>query len=248
MASLAPDAPESSGNAEGWLSVGDFAAARRLSVRTVKRYIEAGEVETKKESGRRFVRDFEKGQSESAKRDTAKGTEGTPQKGRDGEGMSLPVSLHAQSERQKGQSESVRSAKRDTLEGTEGTNTVSLLALSSEGEAGEVARLRADLEREREGAAFLRGVIEQLQRDGAETRSALRKALDLAPKQLAAPSGAPLPVHPDSSATFEHRDTRAGEVGSSGPDVAGGPQTGGNGGESLSYGEIADELERMLSR
>jgi hypothetical protein len=32
--------------------------------------------------------------------------------------------------------------------------------------------------------AFLRGVIEQLQRDGAETRNALRKALELAPKML----------------------------------------------------------------
>jgi len=153
------DAPESPPNRQEWLSVGDFAAARRLSVRTVKRYIEAGEVETKKESGRRFVRDFEKGQTGHLERDTAKGTEGTRRdrrdrrdtkgqkghegtegtrrdtKGHEGEDMSLPVSLHAQSEGQKGQGESVRSA---TLEETEGTNIVSLLALSSEGEAGEV--------------------------------------------------------------------------------------------------------------
>jgi hypothetical protein len=43
------------------------------------------------------------------------------------------------------------------------------------------ARLLAQLETEN---AFLRGVVEQLQRDGAETRAALRKALDGQPKQL----------------------------------------------------------------
>jgi hypothetical protein len=43
------------------------------------------------------------------------------------------------------------------------------------------ARLLAQMEREN---AFLRGVIEQLQRDGAETRQALKRALDLAPRQL----------------------------------------------------------------
>lgn len=42
-------------------------------------------------------------------------------------------------------------------------------------------RLLSQLEGEN---AFLRGVIEQLQRDGAETRAALRKALENAPKQL----------------------------------------------------------------
>ncbi len=173
-------------------------------------------------------------------------TEGTPRKGHDGEGMSLPVSLHAQSEGQKGQSESVRSAKRDTLEGTQGTNAVSLLALSGEAEAREVARLRADLEHERDGAAFLRSVIEQLQRDGAEVRAALRKALELAPKQLAAPS----PVGrngTDSSARIAPEGAQNGEAGNC-PKASDGAQTGRNGGESLSYGDVADELERMLNQ
>ncbi len=74
---MPPDAitaPEASETPETWLFVGDFAAARRLSVRTVKRYIEAGEVETKKENGRRFVRDFEKGQKGHGEGDTVKGT------------------------------------------------------------------------------------------------------------------------------------------------------------------------------
>ena len=37
---------------------------------------------------------------------------------------------------------------------------------------------------------FLRGVVEQLQRDAAEVRAALRKALELAPKELPAPAEA----------------------------------------------------------
>jgi len=228
MALPTSDAPERDEMSEVWLSVGDFAAARRLSTRTVKRYIEAGDVETKKENGRRFVRDFEKGQKGHAQRDTAKVpkvTDGTPQKGHEGEGMSLPVSLHAQSEGQKGQSESV---KRDTLEG----------------EARELARLRADLEREREGVAFLRGVIEQLQRDGAETRNALRKALELAPKQLAAPS----PVKADETARNAPQSQLSNKSGSYSPDALEGAKTGGEGdGAGVSYASIADELERMLN-
>lgn len=43
------------------------------------------------------------------------------------------------------------------------------------------ARYTAQLEGEN---TFLRGVIEQLQRDGAETRQHLKRALELAPKQL----------------------------------------------------------------
>jgi hypothetical protein len=203
----------------------------------VKRYIEAGDVETKKESGRRFVRDFSEGQKGRSEGDTAKvskGTEGTERKGHDGEGMSL----HAQKEGQKGQkgqSESVRSAKRDTAKGT---RPLSLLALSGEAEARDFARLRADLEREREGAAFLRGVIEQLQRDGAEVRAALRKALELAPKQLAAPS----PVHPDSSARNPPQSGLSNKSGSYDGAALNGPQ---RGGESLSYGDVADLLDAM---
>lgn len=93
---------------------------------------------------------------------------------------------------------------------------------------------------------FLRGVIEQLQRDGAEVRAALRKALELAPKQLPASSGAPSPVAPDSSARIERRDTRAREVGSSGHADADGPQTGGKRGEmALTLSDVADMIEAM---
>lgn len=66
---------------------------------------------------------------------------------------------------------------------------------------------------------FLRGVIEQLQRDGAETRNALREALKLAPKQLAAPS----PATPGAT--------------------MGAPKA-----APLTYGDIADLIEQELNR
>jgi len=76
------DAPKPSPNATEtpakWVSVAEAAAARRCSIRTVKRWIEQGEVETRKEGGRRLV-------SMPEKRDT----EGTRQKGHQGHFVSL---------------------------------------------------------------------------------------------------------------------------------------------------------------
>jgi len=98
---------------------------------------------------------------------------------------------------------------------------------------------------------FLRGVIEQLQRDGAETRNALRRALELAPKQLAAPSpsGVASSVASDGSARNTPQREKNGEVGRDGPNVLGGAKTGGKRGETpVSYASIADELERMMSQ
>lgn len=82
---------------------------------------------------------------------------------------------------------------------------------------------------------FLRGVVEQLQRDGAETRSALREALKLAPKQLAQGAAEGARNGADRAPNRE--------VGNYGPDVSQGAQTGG---KPLSYGDIADEAERMM--
>lgn len=64
-----------------------------------------------------------------------------------------------------------RDANRRT-EGREPTNT-------------QNDELRELLSRERENAVFLRGVIEQLQRDAIELRAIARDALKIAPRQLA---------------------------------------------------------------
>ena len=169
LASNPPNANPTGATVSPWLSVADFAAARGCSPRTVKRWIEAGEIETRKDGGRRWVRarlePLQKGQSE--------GTEGTPkgtrQKGHEPGAVSLSVSNHAQSKGQKGH-----------LEGTKGTperdrETAQVVTLSSAREA----ELKTEIQ-------FLRGLVEGHQRAEAELRAALRDALKSAPKQLTA--------------------------------------------------------------
>ena len=73
-----------------------------------------------------------------------------------------------------------------------------------DGSETEVEMLRATVERDTSEISFLRGVIEQLQRDGAETRAALREALK-SPKQLTSGTTQTAPESPISS------DNRAGE-------------------------------------
>lgn len=111
------------------------------------------------------------------------------------------------------------------------------------------ARLLAQLEGEN---AFLRGVVEQLQRDGAETRNALRRALELAPKQLVAPSpsgiASPVAPAPDGSARNAPQRAQNSEAGTSSGAALNDAKTRGiNAGAGLTYGDIADELERMLN-
>lgn len=81
---------------------------------------------------------------------------------------------------------------------------------------------------------FLRSVIEQLQRDGAETRNALREALKLAPKQLAQGTD-------ESARNGTGRDEKS-EVSACRPDVPRDGET------PISYGSIADELERIMNQ
>lgn len=97
--------------------------------------------------------------------------------------------------------------------------------------------LRELLARERENAAFLRGVIEQLQRDAIELRAIARDALKVAPRQIAQGT--------DETA----RDAPELAKKSESVNHLGDAQTGKNRGEApVSYGSIADELERMLNQ
>jgi hypothetical protein len=109
----------------------------------------------------------------------------------------------------------------------------------------EVELLEDALARERENAAFLRGVVEQLQRDGAETRAALRKALDGQPKQLTSgeQSGA-------ASGNLEQLGTKNGRDGGKlrAVKVRSVVTTGAasNGADLSSYGALADWLENEI--
>ncbi len=48
-------------SATDWQTIADFAGARGCSIRTVKRWIESGSVESRKDGARRLVRDIEEG-------------------------------------------------------------------------------------------------------------------------------------------------------------------------------------------
>ena len=89
---------------------------------------------------------------------------------------------------------------------------------------GGTSELRQNEKSERETEmkaeiAFLRNVVEAQQRDAVELRQALKRALDLAPKQLTAGATEAPPAKPE-------------------------PQ----GKKPLTYNDIADEIERNLNR
>jgi len=236
------DAPKVPANREEWLSVSEAAGRLGISTKTLRKRMARGEVafrrvvlarggaayevEMESEMERSkpmFQTDASKFQSDF-QTERKNGRNGSRFGSRNG----TPSSVN-------------RSVLETEVEHSKPTSkTVSKPTLEME---REVARLRADLEHEREGAAFLRGVIEQLQRDGAETRSALREALKLAPKQLAAGESSTM----NQTARNAPQSVPNGEVGTHGPKASKGTQTGGNGGESLSYGNIADMLEAQLN-
>lgn len=98
--------------------------------------------------------------------------------------------------------------------------------------------LRDQLAREREQNQFLRGVIEQLQRDGAETRAALREAQKQSKPQLTQGSATDGPQRAEI--------TNTNNVPSDAPSAAKSPAK--RDGAPLTYNDIADQLERDFNR
>ena len=87
--------------------------------------------------------------------------------------------------------------------------------------------------------AFLRATIEQLQRDGAETRASLREALKAMPKQLSA--GAP------ETARNAQNEPQNLAAGNGGREASNGPRIVPEREETrLTYGDLADMLEKEL--
>jgi excisionase family DNA binding protein len=124
----------------------------------------------------------------------------------------------------------VNSAKSDTNAAKSRTSRTPDAAKSDTPDSDRVAEMRAEIQ-------FLRGVIEQLQRDGAETRAALREALKSKAPQLTQGSSPDAPQSPQNGAAG--KDSRRAENGAQKPaERDGGPVT---------YGSIADELEEKLN-
>ncbi len=107
----------------------------------------------------------------------------------------------------------------------------------------------------RDEVKFLRGVIEQLQRDGAETRAALRSALKLtgaaSVPMLTAGDAPPVP-QPTPTEPPQRNESGAavneGATGTDSPKDASAPGTATATGAALTYGDIADEIERNLNQ
>jgi hypothetical protein len=133
------NAPESPAN---WFSVAAFALARGVSIRTVKRWIENGEVTTKKDGARRLVwlekeghsRDI-RGTQERDIRDTEEGHEGTQ----------APLSL----------------SEVGTQQGHKGTRLVSLPSERENELKDEIRFLRGIVESDRRDMGELRAALRE---------------------------------------------------------------------------------------
>jgi len=256
------DAPERPQNGEVWLCVADAAGRLGISTKTLRKRMARGEVAFRRvilaRGGAAYEVEMEIGmegemerskpmfQTDASKFQSDFQTEG--KNGRNGSRFGsrngTPSSVNRSGLEVEVETE-VESSKPTSISVSKPMPESSKPALEME---TEVARLRADLERERGGAAFLRGVIEQLQRDGAEVRAALRKALELAPKQLAAPSPSVPDAPPvgqvgtDSSARNAPQSQLSNKSGSYDGAALNGAQ---KGGESLTLGEVADMIEAL---
>lgn len=208
--------------ASQWLPVAEAARALGVSDRTVKRRIEAGEIESKLENlprggVRRLVlmEDREGHERDKTERDV-QDTKRTAER------ATLKRKGEAERDVQDNRAGRARQAERDTS-----------------GAEREVEVLRDALAHEREQNAFFRATIEQHQRSEAELRQSLREALRAMPKAITAGEGA----------TIAENKPQNGAAGGSGPSASNGPESGGNRGEAgISYASIADELERMMNQ
>lgn len=118
------------------------------------------------------------------------------------------------------------------------TNAATRRDNSDQNAATMETELRDKLERERQQNQFLRGVIEQLQRDGAETRAALREAQKQSKPQLT--TGTPTDARQDAQTGTATNNSHA--------DASDQQQPTGETKRPLTYADIADQLERTLNK
>ena len=204
-----------------WLTTGAAAAALGVAPKTVRRRIERGELEARKSArdGGGIGWLVLIGGEVDSERDIEADTKGTPGAHRNGQ--------------PRRQIERVTDSERD--KGAERKGHETPIEKDNTNEAERVSDLRDEVK-------FLRGVIEQLQRDGAETRAALREALKSKTPQLTAGDAAPIAT--EATGRDEKRETAKDS-----PKDASAPQRRASARESaLTYAELADELEARLNR
>lgn len=204
-----------------WLSVGDVAALLGVSARAVQKRAERGTIPARRVKHGRALRWEIDGREldGSGSQDVRKMDAKRSQDGRE------PNAQTVNSER-----ETVRKVDaRRSQDGREPFASPDALT----------ARLLAQLETEN---AFLRGVIEQLQRDGAETRAALRESLKQRAPQLTA-GDAP------ASANGAPQRAPTGAADTDSPATGNGSQRAPHAPKRpITYDSIADEIEAMMNR
>ena len=219
--STAPTEPNAGA---AWLSVRDAAAALGISSKTVWRRARAGELTARKVASERGGKVWEIALEPSGQTDRPTGQSRAD--------TDRPTDAQApEIEREpSGQTERIPTGQADKASG--------------QTDAGAAAQFTAHLIEENK---FLRATVEQLQRDGAEVRAALREAQKQNRPQLTAGESSTIEPTP---ANRQQRE----QTGAAGNDSHGAPngsETGIQSAESgkvITYDSIADELEAMLSQ
>ena len=200
-----------------WLTTSQAAAALGISPKTVWRRARAGELTARKVAGERGGKVWEIALKPSGQTDRPSG-QTRPDTERPSKAQTPEIEREAS-----GQTERPPNGQAAKPNGQ-----------SLSGEAGAAVQFTAHLIEENR---FLRATVEQLQRDGAEVRAALREAL----KQRA-------PQLPQGSAQDAPESPQTGAADTDSPKAAKGSENGLKRDKSpLSYGDIADELERSLN-
>lgn len=219
---VAPEAPQT---ALEWLGVSEVAFALRVSERTIRRKCEAGKMAARRVATPGGICwQIDPAEVRTLRTGAARGADTQNEAG-----------------------------KENTLEGADTADRVRT------GAAIPSDSLTAHLLEENRR---LWAALEAAQQSEAVTKAALREALRAMPKALPAPSpeegcesvrtqkenaGGDFGTNRDGHASARSAPQHApnGEAGTYGAKASSGPQNGGNGGESLSYGDIADMLEAM---
>jgi hypothetical protein len=219
------NATGNAGDASAWLSVSAAALALGVSDKTIWRRARRGEITARKVKGARGVLVWE-----------------------------ICLNHTGQSNRPTGQAiPATNAANRPTSPDIEREDTGQPLRPIT-GQPAKVTGQKkkkngARLNEARDEIKFLRGVIEQLQRDGAETRAALRAALKLAGAAsvpMLTAGDAPAMPQPTPPAPPQRKESGA-TVNDGAANVESSTRAPGARERPLTIGDIADELERKLN-
>lgn len=197
-----------------WVSVADFAAACGVSPRAIQKRATRGTLAARKiERGGKEVWEVDANSSHDGREPVREHTNLLPQVDAN------TVSSHAQN-------------GREPVRQVDASRFANPSEYGREQDANRAAEYRAEI-------AFLRATVEQLQRDGAETRAALREALKAMPKQLTmgAAEAAPEPA----TAPTKRADGESGGAAAKRPEVA--PESS----ALVTIGSIADWLEAEMN-